>query len=105
MWGALAKDAKEVYKEIAEQDKDRYARQLEQINKLKKDNMGKDEHLDKPKKCLSAYMIFVRETRQKVTHEYPDMKVLDVMKEVGRRWQSIDPNEKSSFEHKSSLDK
>ena len=105
LWGNLPKDAKDIYKEIADQDKERYQRQLEQINKLKKDHMEKDENLEKPKKCLSAYMIFVRETRQKVTQEHPEMKVLDVMKEVGRRWQSIDPIEKASFEHKSQLDK
>ncbi len=57
--------------------------------------MVNNEVVQKPKKCLSAYMIFVRETRQKVTRENPNMKVLDVMKEVGRRWQSIDPEEKA----------
>jgi len=41
------------------------------------------EEIDKPKKCLSAYMIFVRETRPKVTSDFPNMQVLDVMKEVG----------------------
>ena len=93
-WGALPKDVKDTYKEIADQDKERYNRQLEQIRKLKEENTEGNETVEKPKKCLSAYMIFVRETRQKVTRENPHMKVLDVMKEVGRRWQSISPEEK-----------
>ena len=43
--------------------------------------------------------------RQRVTDENPDMKVLDVMKEVGRRWQNISPQEKAVYEAKSSTDK
>ena len=64
-----------------------------------------DEEVEKPKKCLSAYMIFVRETRQKITHEHPDMQALNVMKEVGRRWQAIDIVSKREFERKSDEDK
>jgi len=42
-------------------------------------------------------MIFVREMRPKVTTEFPNMGVLDVMKEVGRRWQSISTPDKDDF--------
>ena len=54
-------------------------------NKIAREQLN-HQSIEKPKKCLSAYMIFVREMRQKVTEENPHMKVLDVMKEVGRRW-------------------
>lgn len=40
----------------------------------------------KPKKCLSGYMIFVWEMRPQIVKENPQMKVLHVMKEVGKRW-------------------
>jgi hypothetical protein len=40
----------------------------------------------RPKKCLSGYMIFVREMRPKIVRDNPNMKVLCVMKEVGRKW-------------------
>jgi len=50
----------------------------------------------KPKKCLSAYMIFVRDMRPKVCKENPDIKVLDVMKIVGKRWKEL--KNKSEFE-------
>lgn len=50
-------------------------------------------------------MIFVRETRAKVTQEFPDMNALDVMKEVGRRWQSILPENKSYFQALADKDK
>ena len=50
-------------------------------------------------------MIFVRETRPKVTSDFPNMQVLDVMKEVGRRWQSITEPEREYFTRKSETDK
>ena len=42
--------------------------------------------LKKPKKCLSAYMIFVKETRPTIVDSNPQMGALDVMKEVGISW-------------------
>jgi len=39
-----------------------------------------------PKKCLSAYMIFVRETWKWIQDENPDMPALQIMKEVGKEW-------------------
>jgi len=40
----------------------------------------------RPKKCLSAYMIFVRETRKKIQIANPDLHVLEIMKQVGIKW-------------------
>jgi hypothetical protein len=40
-----------------------------------------------PKKPLTAYMFFVRETRGRVASENPDIPPLDIMKEVGKIWQ------------------
>lgn len=50
-------------------------------------------------------MIFVREVRTKVTQEFPDMNALDVMKEVGRRWQSITVSDKEYFQSMADKDK
>lgn len=43
-----------------------------------------------PKKCLSAYMIFVRETRKRIQESQLEMPALQIMKEVGREWQELD---------------
>ena len=50
-------------------------------------------------------MIFVREIRPVVTTDHPNMGVLDVKKEVGRRWQEIIVEDKASFQAKSDIDK
>ena len=107
-WGLMSEHTKAQYKMIANKDKERYNKQIEMINQLKtrisKEQLNR-QTLTRPKKCLSAYMIFVREMRQRVTDENPDMKVLDVMKEVGHRWQNINPTEKAIYEAKSQSDK
>jgi len=50
-------------------------------------------------------MIFVREVRTRVTQEFPDMNALDVMKEVGRRWQNITPEDKNHYQELANRDK
>lgn len=59
----------------------------------------------RPKKALSAYMIFVRETRQVVWEQNPNMHALEVMKEVGRTWQNLNANSKVIYEEKAQADK
>jgi len=51
----------------------------------------------RPKKCLSAYMIFVRETRSKVQAENKDMHVLEIMKQVGKQWQNLNDVERKIY--------
>ena len=44
------------------------------------------DKLIKPKKCLSAYMIFVKETRPTIVNQFPELGALDIMKKVGEMW-------------------
>lgn len=90
---------------MAAKDKERYKNEMEDMQKLKDRYKINDSDLNKPKKCLSSYMIFVREVRSKVTQEFPDMNALDVMKEVGRRWQQISDTDKSYFQNMANKDK
>jgi hypothetical protein len=64
------------YKENARKDRERYDKQLRQLE-------GFSSNLKKPKKCLSAYMIFVKETRPSIVEQYPELGALDIMKKVG----------------------
>lgn len=61
--------------------------------------------MKKPKKCLSAYMIFVQEVRPRVVSANPSWTALDVMKKVGRLWQSRSTEENNYFEAKADNDK
>ena len=53
-----------------------------------------------PKKPLSAYFLFSQEERLKVKSENPDMSITEVAKELGKRWATIDPAIKQSYEAK-----
>ena len=50
-------------------------------------------------------MIFVREMRPEVCRQHPELKGLEVMKEVGRRWKAIKPRDKVRYENKANVDK
>lgn len=71
-WGVMGKEEKHKYKEAAKRDKERYWSELKALDSLSK-------NLYKPKKCLSAYMIFVKETRPKIVANNPDLGALLVM--------------------------
>jgi len=60
-------------------EKERYDKQIKQLE-------GFSTTLKKPKKCLSAYMIFVKETRPSIVLKYPELGALDIMKKVGELW-------------------
>lgn len=73
-------------------------------------NGGSVELLDqlktkRPKKALSAYMIFVRENRSLISHNNPHLSALEVMKEVGQRWQDLTAHQKELYEKKAVKDK
>lgn len=87
------------YKEAAKKDRDRYEKELKVLEK----NSGNG--LKKPKKCLSAYMIFVKETRPKIVEANPTMGALNVMKEVGLAWQNMNDKDREYFKEKADTDK
>jgi len=53
-----------------------------------------------PKKPLSAYFLFSQEERLKVKNENPDYSITEVAKELGRRWATLDPGLKATYENR-----
>ena len=97
-WSLMSKEDRMVYKLEAKRDKERYERELKTLE-------NQSSTIKKPKKCLSAYMIFVKETRPKIVAANPTMGALEVMQEVGRAWQSISDTDKKYFKEKADNDK
>jgi len=50
-------------------------------------------------------MIFVKNRRSKISQANPDMPVLQIMKEVGKEWQSIKPEDKRQYQALADQDK
>lgn len=98
-WNEMTKGEKGKYEEIAQKgnetrlislDKSRFERDMKVFSQVG----GSKQMLSKikaaaPKKCLSAYMIFVRETWKRIQEENLDMPALQIMKEVGKEWQVL----------------
>lgn len=59
----------------------------------------------KAKKPPSAYILFCKAERPKVKSEHPDMPGPQILAELGRRWKSLDAEEKSKYtdEYKASM--
>merc|ERR1711874_66797 len=53
-----------------------------------------------PKKPLSAYFLFSQEERLKVKAQFPDYSITEIAKELGRRWATINPAIKQSYEQR-----
>jgi len=53
-----------------------------------------------PKKPLSAYFLFSQEERLKVKAENPDYSITEVAKELGKRWATLNPDIKNSYEQR-----
>jgi len=57
----------------------------------------------KPKRPLSAYMLWLNEAREKIKRENPDFKVTDVAKKGGELWRNM--KDKSEWEAKAAVAK
>jgi len=111
-WSLMTKDDRMTYKMEAKRgkftfylthlwiivDKERYERELRLLE-------SQSDAIKKPKKCLSAYMIFVKETRPKIVMANPNMGALEVMQEVGRAWQAMVEGDRKYFKDKADNDK
>jgi len=53
-----------------------------------------------PKKPLSAYFLYSQEERLKVKAQFPDYSITEIAKELGRRWATINPAIKQSYEQR-----
>ena len=51
-------------------------------------------------KPLSAYFLFSQEERLKVKAEFPGYSITEMAKELGRRWATLDPAVKQSYDER-----
>ena len=55
---------------------------------------------EKPKKSLTAYVLYCGEKRSKLKEEQPDLTFAEVGKELGRLWRELSQDEKQPFSDK-----
>ena len=54
---------------------------------------------------MTSFMVFSGEMRNKVKEENPDMKLVEIASELGRRWKALTDEEKKPYQDKADADK
>ncbi len=113
-WRHLPPERKEPYAKMNFQDRQRYSLDIQDLSDVSDDSSSdmperkerkKRVRREGPKRALSAYMYFAKETRPQLRHQYPDASFADVARMLGERWAAMGPEEKQPFEVKCATDK
>ena len=67
----------------------------EPTKKRKKKDVEKDKN--RPKKPMSAFMLYMNAIREDVKRKYPDLKVTEIAKKVGEMWKELTDKTVSDF--------
>lgn len=106
-WKQMTEQEKKRFASMADKDKQRYDREM--ANYVPPAGEGgrkrKKKDPNAPKRPLSAFFIFCADERPAVKAIYPTYSVGDVAKELGDRWNKIQPEAKSKYEAKAQVDK
>jgi len=80
-----------VYKDMADQDRDRYDREIavEREQAIADGLLPPDRDVNKPKKALNAYFFWLKDNRESITQEC-ELKGPLLNKELGSRWRQMD---------------
>jgi len=95
-WSTLTDERKTPYVMLADQDGIRYQEEMStyvpapQYTDGKKKKRKRVKEPGEPKRATTAFMVFSNLTRSEVVKENPSLKISDVAKILGKRWQSLD---------------
>lgn len=70
---------------------------------VRKTKKAKDPNA--PKRALSAYMFFAKDTRKDILKQHPNWGVTDIGKELGARWGKMSAAQKAPFDKQAAADK
>ena len=93
-WRALSQDQRSKFEE---RSKAKWKSYKEELQKLDKNGM------EMPKKPLSPYFEFVKEERDRVKAELGSLSIVEIGKELGRRWRSLSVEQKRVFQDRTKV--
>jgi hypothetical protein len=98
---------KKRFAEMADKDKQRYDREMATYVPPAGEGGRKRKKKDPnaPKRPLSAFFLFCHDERPGVKAIHPTYSVGDVAKELGDRWNKIQPDIKAKYEAQAQVDK
>lgn len=60
---------------------------VDEVDKVDEDSIkSKPENIEKPKRKLNAYQIFIKDNYNKIKNENPFLNSKEIMTELGREW-------------------
>lgn len=97
-WRELSDDDKKPYEDLAEQDKERYRREMENyVPTPGYERKKKRRNADQPKKPLSAFFLYSAKRRPDLKVKNPEMKLGDFAKVIGSEWREMTDDDKKPF--------
>ncbi|EFC43480.1 HMG1/2 box [Naegleria gruberi] len=87
-WDSLAEAEKNIYVDLAAQDKLRYQKEMKAYNKKKEAN----------KRPMTSYMRFFMEIRPQLIQENPTAKVTEITKLAAQRWKELSATKKKVYQ-------
>jgi hypothetical protein len=87
-WESLSDADRQLYVDLAAQDKLRYQREMALFNKKKEAN----------KRPATSYLRFFQEVRESLKSEFPTHKLADLAKVAGKRWRELSADQKKPYE-------
>lgn len=120
LWNGLATTKKTKFQKLAVKDKARYEKELEKakeehpeiVEQNKKDNaalrklrreLRKKDPASSVKRPKSAYVFFCNKMRSQVKEENPDMKSVDVQRELAKLWKKT--TDRAVYQEQAAADK
>jgi len=111
-WSKLSDKKKAPFIAMAEEDKIRYSREIEEEGPIEGQDTEKKKRVKKtrpdgmPKKGSSGYIFFCKDRRASVKEDNPDMDSREITKELGRLWRvELTEEEKEPFIKQAEKDK
>lgn len=108
-WKTMNEPEKKRFHQMSEKDKKRWENEMSTYVPKEGGRGGKGSRKKKdpnaPKRALSAFFHFCNDERPKVKAHLGEATVGEVAKELGRRWQECNDDQKSRFEAMAAKDK
>jgi len=110
-WDLLDHGARVAYEQKAEEDKERYAEEMESytppVSPTFVQKRGKKSHKDPnaPKRALSAYLFFSQAEFKKIRAANPNMTVTEVMRSAAAGWAGLGADARKVWESKAVKDR
>lgn len=123
MWKNLSPDERTTWEARAQQDKERYDRELQTYlpppghdkhgvfldEDVRASRMGRKRKAARdplaPKRSSGAYVFFTNDSRAIILEENPGISFIDLGKELGERWRSLNAMERQKYEQIAAQDK